>query len=97
MSDKPQRTREQMISNGEVINKGEVSRSVNLKPGDTFFMQNETYIGKYTVTSTRNDSGTQFINAAGPQGDAVFEVVYLQKELAKGKMRFFNEDGSLSD
>ena len=85
-----------VLSNGDLIGRNS-NRHVNFKAGDKFFIENETYLGEFLVLSVTKDTGTTFVKAAGAaaDGDAVFDLAYLRRCYAKGKLKMYGPDGKL--
>ena len=98
MSNENHQGGQNFLSNGELIGRNATS-SISFKAGDKFYLENETYLGQFLVLSVTRDTGVTFVKAAGAaaDGDAVFDLAYLHRCYAKGKMKLYDEDGKLID
>lgn len=90
-------TKENLISNGEISNRGKFVHEFSIKVGDNFWIETADNFGRFTILSVDKDQGTQFVRSAGgvSGGEVIFEISYLRKQYASGKVKLYDENGGI--
>lgn len=86
------------LTNGNIINKY-AAHDLKLSKGDSFYIENESYLGKFLVQEISMDAGVQFVRATGTAagGDAIFDMAYLRRQYSQGQMKTYDKDGNLNE
>lgn len=84
------------LTNGEMVSRYENSK-ITFKKGDAFFMENESYVGRFMVQSVEKDAGTTFVRVIGGagNGEVILDLSYIRKQYAQGKIKLYDEDGGI--
>jgi len=85
-----------ILSNGEMVNR-HGNNKITFKPGDAFFIENESYVGRFLVQGLEKDAGTTFVRVVGGagNGEVILHLSYIRKQYAMGKIKLYDKDGGI--